>query len=638
MKKVAVLLLVLTLILNGTACSVIDTEPTNTGTVSVIYDSSDMDANWSGTDMSYITLAGEAINFDGGGAIVADNIITITSGGTYSINGTLNDGQIRINTNDNEIVRLVLNGVDITFSTSAPIYVINSGKTVITLADNTENYVTDRDSYIYEESETDEPNAAIFSKDDLTINGNGTLTVDANYNNGIQSKDGLKIVSGTITINAVNDGVKGRDYIAIKGGAITIESGGDGMQSNNDEDSAKGFIIIEGGTINASVGEDGIQVETSLIIKDGDITIASGGGSSNSNKTDIIEDPWGGDWGDRVIRDNPDDMAIPDGSVWDMPEIEDNPDKESSASSAKGIKAGVDITIDGGTINIDSADDSIHSNEDLTINGGNITLASGDDGMHADSTLEINGGNINITESYEGIESSTITINGGNIHLIASDDGINATDGNDGFMVNGQLGQADFNFSQDNHLYINGGYIVIDAAGDGIDINGSIDITGGTVIVNGPTSNNNGPLDYLSSFKISGGLLIAVGSSGMAQAPDTSSTQYSVMVNLTSIQPADTIIHIETEGGEETLTFLPNKAYQSIVLSSPELENGLTYTVYAGGNATGTAADGLYSGGTYTAGTQVATFTISSIVTSAGISESGFPGGAGNMRPGGIVR
>jgi hypothetical protein len=386
------------------------------------------------------------------------------------------------------------------------------------------------------------------------------------------------------------------------------------MQSNNDQDSEEGYVSIESGTIDITAGEDGIQAETSVVISGGDIAVSSGGGSVNSSSN--IGEP-GNTWGN-----------------WDNRGMENEPDSGSSSGSAKGIKAGVDITINGGTINVDSSDDSIHSNDSLTISGGNIVLASGDDGIHSDSTLEIDGGEISITKCYEGIDSAVVTVNDGTIHLVASDDGINVVGGVDGSSVNGRPGQNAFNSFGNNYLYIHGGYMAIDAAGDGFDINGSINMTGGVVIVNGPTRNDNGALDYLGTFEITGGFVVAVGSSGMAQAPSTSSTQYSVMVNLSSPQSAGTMVHIESEDGEEILTFVPTKAYQSLVLSSPELEGGSTYVVYAEGSSTGTFTDGLYSGGTYTAGTQIISFPISSTVTSVGSSGGGFPGARpGRTRP-----
>jgi hypothetical protein len=573
--------------------------------ISVEYDRDDLDSSAGSSDVSYIALEGDSIAFEGSGATASGNIVTITSAGTYSISGTLDDGQIIVQTEDEETVVLVLNGAHITCSTGAPIHVVNAEKTVITLADGTENDVIDGGSYILADAESDEPNAAIFSEDDLTINGNGSLTVNANYRNGIASKDDLKITGGSITVNAVNDGIKGRDSVAVRDGTITVNAGGDGMQSHNDEDAEKGYIAIEGGTLNITAGLDGIQAETSLLVSGGDITITSGGGSLN-NSTD-----GGGIWGGRGMEGNP----------------------NKPTESAKGLKAGVDITITAGTINIDSSDDSIHTNNSITINGGDILLASGDDGMHADSTLEINGGSVSITKSYEGIESAAITINGGNIHIAASDDGINAAGGADGSAMDGRPGQNRFDLSGDYHLSVTGGYVFLDAYGDGIDVNGTIDMTDGVVIVNGPTDDWNGPLDYLGTFNMNGGFLVAVGSSGMAQAPSTSSAQYSVMHNFISRQAAGTMVHIETESGEDVLTFVPTKEYQSVLLSSPELENGVTYVVCSGGSSTGAVTDGLYSGGTYTAGTQVATFTIASMVTGAGFGGN-MPGrGGGRRRP-----
>ena len=586
----------------STAASTQQTAETALTPVSVEYDSDDLEPRASTSDASYIELAGDSITSDAEDAMVDGSVVTITSAGTYRISGTLDDGQIIVDTQDEETVYLILDGVDITSSTSAPIYVRNAEKTVITLVDGSENTITDGDSYVLEDADSDEPNAAVFSKDDLTINGGGSLTVNAHYNNGIVSKDDLKITGGTIIVYAVNDGIKGRDSIAVLDGTITVNAGGDGLQSNNDEDAEKGYVSIEGGTLSITTGLDGIQAQTSLTISSGEITIVTGGGSVVSNS----------------------------GSAWGGPGMEGN--SNQTTESVKGLKAGSSLTITDGVIQIDSLDDALHSNESITIDGGNLQLASGDDGIHADATLTINGGDLNISQSYEGLESVVITINDGTIHLTASDDGINASSGNSGAEAGAQpmWGQGPGGFeSGDNYLYINGGYIVVNANGDGIDANGPIEMTAGTVIVNGPTNDGNGPLDYLGAFNISGGYLVAVGSAGMAQAPSTTSSQYSVMYNFASAQAAGTMVHIETESGQDVLTFVPVKQYQSVLLSSPEFENGSTYVVYSGGSSSGTVSDGLYSGGTFTGGSRVASFTVSSVVASAGSSTGGFPGGPG---------
>ena len=625
------------------------------GTMSIVYDSDDMDSTWDSAKTSYITLNGSSITFKGKGIVVDGNKIAITSSGTYYISGKLDDGQIVIRAEDQGTVRLILYGVDIACSTNSPIYVYKANKTVITLAEGAKNYVTDGNVYSFADSTSDEPNAAIFSKNDLTINGNGMLIVKANYFNGIQSKDDLKITGGNIIVQSVNDGIRGRDSIAIRDSNIVVETGGDGMQSNNDENGEKGYIVIQSGTLNINALNDGIQAETKVIVSGGDIKITSGGGSVKSN-IDISSQ----------------------GNPWSNRNGGNRLDSSSLTVSTKGIKAGVDVTIDGGILEIDSLDDAIHSNSCLTINKGNIILASGNDGIHADSTVEINGGDISITKCYEGIEGSAITINNGNIRLVASDDGINVVGGSDGFPLMGPQGQNaippyggqpdqegfqmirpsennpipppdrqpaqnltlpgspvpgqdNFSSSGDNHLIINGGYIAINAGGDGLDIGGMVNMTGGVVIINGPTANDNGALDH-NGFKITGGYLVAVGSAGMAQAPDTSSTQYSVMINYHSLQSTGTMVHIESEDGTSILTFAPLKAYQSVVISSPQFKNGATYIVYSEGSSTGIATDCLYSDGVYTPGTKMDNFTISSIVTRVGLDVGGFPAGPrGNM-------
>jgi hypothetical protein len=562
-------------------------EPTLTPLV-VIYDSDDLDTSADQSDMSIIKLEGSSASVVGNGATVDGSLVTITSAGRYDISGALDDGQIIVDTEDEETVVLVLNGAEIASSTRAPIYVLNAEKTVITLAEGTANSVTDGASYLFESAETDEPNAAIFSKDDLTINGTGSLTVHASYNHGIVSKDDLKIVGGRITVYAVNDGIKGRDSIAVKDGTIAIQAGGDGMQANNDEDADEGTIVIEGGALDIVAELDGIQAETRLEIRGGAVTISSGGGS--------------GSYG---------------------PE-----------ESAKGLKAGVDLTIVDGILQIDASDDALHSNGSLTIHGGEMHLATRDDGIHSDATLTINGGTLDVTRSYEGIESAVITINNGNIHLKSSDDGINVVGDNDGpgGAAPNRRARPDSFGMGDRFLYINGGTIAVDADGDGLDINGTVQMTAGVLIVHGPTGEMNSALDYDGTFTMTGGFLVAAGSARMAQAPDTSSTQYVVMHTFASRQTAGTLVHLEAQDGEPLFTFAPNKAYQSIVFSSPELEHGATYLVFSGGSSTGTATDGLYTEGSYKDGAQVASLTLESIVT------GGDPHGSFRGRPGGRMR
>ncbi|CEN78465.1 carbohydrate-binding domain-containing protein [Paraclostridium sordellii] len=570
---------------------------------------------------------GDSINIKGEGAKIENNVVTITSAGTYSIKGELKDGQIVVSAGEEDKVQIQLNNANITSSNSAPIYVKSAKRVIIGLIEGTKNTITDGKNYVFKDATTDEPNSAIFSKDDLTIIGTGSLVVNANYNNGITSKDDLKIEDGQITVNAVSDGLRGKDSITILDGKITIDAKEDGMKSSNTKEAEKGYIHIQGGTLNITAGQDGIQAETNAVISNGEINIVSGEGSKNSSKNEN----WG-NFGDK----QPSEMKSP----GMQPPDKNNTTtiEETDSTSAKGIKATSNITISGGNINIDSSDDSIHSNDNIVINGGKIKASSGDDGVHADTKIEINGGYIDITKSYEGIESQSITINYGNINVVASDDGINAGGGNDNSSTSGRPGENNFNSSSKCEIAINGGYIVVDARGDGIDANGSITITDGTTIVNGPENNGNGALDYDGSCNISGGILIAAGSQGMAQSPSLTSSQNSVNVALSS-QQANTIIHIEDEKGNEVITFAPSKQYQSVVVSSPELKKGSTYTVSYGGISTGKAKDGLYTGGKYSGGEKSTSFTVSESVTnlgSAGRVSMGDPGGGkGGIKPAG---
>jgi hypothetical protein len=636
-KKVIGMFLALGLLFGAVGCSsqnnVLTTtqlETTNAAILSSINISSGKTQSV-GEASTFIGL-GDDITVEGDGVTVDNKKVTITSAGTYSIRGDLTDGQIIVDAGDEDKVYIILNGVNITCSNSAPIYIKNSDKTIISLADNTQNYIQDGENYIFEDGATDEPNAAIFSKADLIFIGDGSLDITANYNNGITSKDDLKIQSGNITVKSKADGIKGKDSVVITNGNVTVNSGEDGIKSSNDEDSEKGYVLIESGKINITAVQDGIQAETNALIKDGDITINAGGGSKNgANKND-------------------NGMPMPGMMRSDNVSTTETTKTEDTVS-AKAIKAKVNIVTEGGTFNIDSSDDSMHSDNNLVINAGTFNLASGDDGMHADSTLTINNGDINITKSYEGIESKTITINDGNINVISSDDGVNASDSsessesNNSPSMNGRPGQNNMESSGNGMINLNGGYVNVNASGDGIDANGSIKMTGGTVIVNGPTNDGNGALDYDGSFEATGGTLIAAGSSGMAQAPSSSSTQNSVKVTLSN-QTANTLVRIENEAGEEVVTFTPLKQYSSVVVSSPNLKTGSTYKVYVGGSSTGTVTNGLYSDGVYTKGKEIGSFTVSSSVievTQEGVTVTnrmgdprgqggaGMPGDQGNM-------
>ena len=637
--------------------------------------------------VTHIILNGNSITVVGSGVIVNGTKATINTAGSYTITGTLTDGQIVVNTPDPGQVQITLNGASITSSTNAPFYVISAAETVIILADGTTNTLTDPSTYT---PVADDPNAALFSADPLTISGTGSLTVHGNFNDGIASKDTLLITGGTIAVTAVDDGIRGKDQLEIQGGTITVTSGGDGLKADSTDGAGLGVVTISGGTMHVTSGGDAITAETDAVISGGNFTIVSGGGSSvipsdalstkgvkgvssvtisggtfNINSSDdavhsngnvTISSPasftiathddavhsdtllhvisgsititkcYEGIDGANITIDNgtfvitcdndaitaTSALSIANGNYTIVSGGGHNVTIPST-TSAKAVKGITSVTITGGTFNIDAADDGVHSNGTITISGGTLTMAinnntnettgSYGDGVHADSSITISGAStvITVTTAYEGIEAPNVTINNGNIHVTTTDDGLNGA----GLT------------SPNNHIYINGGYIYVNAQGDGIDSNGSIAMTGGTVIVNGPTADNNGAIDYDSTFLISGGILIAAGSAGMAQAPTTSSTQYSVKVTYSATKSAGTIAHLQkTSGGTNLLTFAPAKTYRSLVFSAPTLTSGLSCQLYTGGTCSGTPTDGLYSTGTYTPGTLTNTFSMDSKVKS----------------------
>ena len=552
------------------------------------------DLTWDENSVIDIALNENSIEATGPGLTVAGSTLTITAAGTYRLSGTLNDGQILVNTEDPETVQLILAGVDLKNSSTSPIFVQSADEVVLYLLDGTLNTVSDGQNYVFASPETNEPNAAIFSLADLTIAGGGSLTVTGNYNDGISSKDGLVISGSTLDVTAADDGIRGKDYLVVEAGQITVQAQGDGLVSDNEEDATRGYISIEAGTFEITAAGDAIQAATDVLITEGDFNLTTGGGSNN---------------------------------------------RASDATSAKGIKGVVSVNIDGGSFVIQSADDAIHSNNSITINAGSFNLASGDDGIHADTLITINNGMIDITESYEGIESATILLNGGEIHVVSSDDGINIAGGMDGsgFLSAGQLGtpgrDQGMNGSAGKLLEMNGGMLVVDANGDGLDINGSIEMTGGVVLVNGPVENMNAALDYDGDFNISGGFFVAAGSAGMAMAPGQASSQNSILVNLDTALQAGTLFQIQNSAGQDILTFAPTKQYQSVVFSSPDLVQGTTYSIFTGGSTTGTIVDSLVQGGTYSGGTQLTSLTLNSVVT-----QVGQAGGFGGGRPGGGTR
>lgn len=518
-----------------------------------------------------INLAGDTATCDDDSVSIETNKVTITKEGDYLLSGEFT-GSIVVNATKEEDVRLILKNADITGDTNAAIYCSQADKLIVTLDKDSKNSLSDAKDFVYTDTTNEEPDATLFSKADLSINGLGELQVTANYNNGIGTKDDLIITTGTISVTAANHAIRGRDSVTITDGTFTLNSGADGIQSNNDEDEAKGLISIEGGTFNITAGNDGIQAETNLSISGGEFEIKT---ASGHESTDI-----------------------------------------DTEESYKGIKANGNVFVSNGTFTIDSADDSIHSNGDIKLEGGEFTLSSGDDGVHADGDMIVEPVSIDIITCYEGLESKTMTIKGGDISIYATDDGINISGGSND-TGEGKFGPDSFggaaptegskpeegtepteggkpeegtepasggSQTSDQWLKVTGGNISVVSDSDSIDINGSATIEGGNLVLTGPSNSIETVIDYdQGSFVVNGGSIIATsGYSNMFQSIDESGAQTAIQIIYDQVQAKDSQVVVKDSSGNEVINYTPVRDFQALLLCNDELSVGEEYTITTG--------------------------------------------------------
>lgn len=524
-----------------------------------------------------LTSSSKSVSISGG-------VATVTEEGTYILSGTLSDGQIIVNADETAKIQLVLNGADFTSLSSAPIYVKSADKVFITLAEGSNNTLKTAGAFVPDgEINVD---GVIFSKCDLTLNGNGKLTVATSYGHGIVTKDDLVITSGEYNITSSGHALSGKDSIRAADGKVTLNSQKDGLHSENSENSEKGFIYISGGEFNITAEGDGVDASNQILISGGKLNIIAGGGSENAEKK---SEQLG--FGGRPGQFNPNNTAA----------------SADASVSCKGIKSDGGLTVSGGEININSADDGLHCAGSLIFSSGTVKIKTGDDGLHSDSELVISGGKLTVAESYEGIEGNTIDILGGEISVTASDDGINAAGGNDQSGAGGMFGGDPFSTGGSSYIKIAGGVLRVNASGDGIDSNGNLTVEGGEIYVSGPTNSGNGALDYNGTAIISGGVVVATGSTGMAQNFSQGSTQGAMLVN---VGTSSGTIKLTDSDGRVLAEYTPEKQYQCAVISHPDIKQGETYNVIT------------------SVGTQ-------SVTMSSLIYGSGGMGGSGGMQDGG---
>ncbi len=524
-----------------------------------------------------IQLNGSSATTSSNGVNINGTTVQITEEATYIISGRLDDGMLVVNAPDTAKLQLVFDGVDITSSDSAALYILGADKVFITLAEKSQNSLSNGGSFAPIDDENID--AALYAKQDLTINGTGKLTVTSPAGHGIVGKDDLVITGGNLQISAAGHAVDANDSVRFTNTLLTATAGKDGIHCENNDEPDRGFVYVSGGSMDIQAEGDGISAGYYLHITDGTFDILAGGGYKNGNQHSSAN--WGGFPGGHGGR--------PGGKSDGMTGTSSATDEDST--SMKGIKSAGIMQIDGGTFTIDSADDSMHSDASMIVNGGIYQIASGDDAMHAEDTLTVNDGIIRISTSYEGMEALHVLIAGGDIDLVASDDGLNAaggidssgTGGRDDMFGGGRPGGGPRGFGGGNSngsIVISGGKLKISASGDGIDANGTLEITGGYTIVVGPTRGDTATLDYDVSGTIAGGTFIGTGASNMAQT--FSSCEQGVISVSVGNQDSGTQITLTDDNGKAVISYAPELDFQVVILSSPDMVSGETYTICVG--------------------------------------------------------
>ena len=480
-----------------------------------------------------IVLSGDTGTLSDSARGTSGSTVTVTRKGVYRVTGQSEGVTIVVNDEtESGNIYLVLDGV--TMNSEGPCIVAEACDKLIIQCVG--------ECSLTAVCASGEYDAAIWARDDLTLSGSGKLTLVSD-GDGIHASDDLKITGGSLSISAQGAGIKANDSVRIGGGEIAIVSGKDGVHLENSEGDS--WFYLEDGSLSIDAWGDGLDVGTSGGVMTGSVTLAGGSLS---------------------IR-----------------------------AALKGVKCQGDVYVGEAVLTVDSTDDALHSDASISLTGGALTLSSGDDGVHAASALLITGGSLSVTESYEGLEAFEVTIRGGEITVYASDDGINAAGGSD--SASAEAGPwAAFSNASSGTLSIAGGTLYVNAGGDGLDSNGSLYISGGLVIVEGPSASGNGALDKGDGSgcvaSITGGTVLAIGTADMAVNFD-SGTQCSLLVSLSG--SAGDVITVDDGSG---FTFTASKRFDCVVYSSPALQTGGTYTVTAGSaSASVTFSSGLYYSG-----------------------------------------
>lgn len=565
-----------------------------TAVAPIVYDVSEKESAVEKAATVDLSALSKDVNADGA-TVLSNDVTTITSAGSYILTGAY--AGITVSVGNGETAHLFLNNA--TISGGAGIAISNANKKstlIITACENTENEVA---------SKGDDANA-IHVKGTLKINGTGTINVSAKKN-GIKISKGLSIADSTINLTSGNHALSAR-FIETENAKINVLSAGkDALNAECDDETQEftldeGYVSLKSSKVFASVSGDGIQADTFVYITGGSVDIKTAAtfvsySEESMAAYDLDEDDF------RYIKSGDTYKKIDDVATKGA--------RYAMIQSAKGIRCGeikyeIDgteyavtknsnyfIVIDGARVKINSSDDAIHTNSgNVLIKGGTLDLTTLDDGIHADELVKIDGGEITVNGSYEGIEGAYVEIGGGTIYITASDDGINAASDDE---------------SVNEHIIISGGTITVDASGDGLDSSGTIYVSGGTLIVYGPTTGADTGLDADGGILIDGGNLFVASSKEMLEIPASNSKSNVLVYGVNTVPAGSEIILTNADGGEMVRITLKKQA-QAIILSTPELATNGTYSLYADENL-------------------LASFSVTETITAIGVRSNGRQGG-----------
>ena len=548
----------------------------------------DVDTHYSEQDLSWDTSSETAIDLSNptatDGVTVEDGTLTITKAGTYKLSGEY-QGQIKVETADSDAVRLVLDNANITNSSGAALNVVNADEVILYSASGTTNTISDGADYTA--TGEDDPDAVVYSKADLTIAGEGTLKVNGNHEDGIHTSDGLVIASGTLEVNAANTGIKGKDYVDILGGTINVTAQQDGIKSTNDTDEGQGWTRLSNGTVTVNAGDDGFKASRVVEISGGSLTVEQSDEGIEAQYINVS----GGDV----------NVTSADDGMNASLKTSDSESTDSSANTSDAANQQQDTpqqgSLPGGQQNGTSNQQQQGTGQPPAMPGGNAqdgTSQNGTTGAGQQQNNPQSQGNQNMGQPP--------AMPGGNAQDGTSQNGTTGT-GQQGMgqpPQGGMPGGGGGTFEVvDAAINVSGGNITVNAEGDGIDSNGVTTLSGGTLIVNGPSQGGNAALDTNGDLLLNGATVLSGSTADMFEAPSTNSTSgYLKLTNSSGFEQGSTV-QVADSSGKVVANYKVTKSnVQLVLVSSSSIVKGQSYTVYTTTSAVDSNAASLASGAT----------------------------------------